>query len=762
MGEGVRLEAAGGLAIEFDGTGGRVCWETHDWWGPAGLHLAAHPDTLRADRFVPFEGGDDLGHYKGSEVRWEPVPRAIRTLVRAYDRRSIVVFRTEVLEDVQDLATGTFAEPSVSWPCFRPAEREEGGVPEGTRSFGYQYTEFGLPTFSDPDFSTFFLLGHRPPAVQPLFLVAPDGRTMMLAPLDAFHEQVFSVPSGTDGGASTVRCGWHGDLDRLPRGFATEIALFAGPGPRELLDAWAELLLRRHATIRSSRYADEGIGRLSYWTDNGAAYWYRTEDGMKVPETLGRVADNLRDRDVPVRAFQLDSWFYPHQVLRPFDTDDWEVPPTGLVRWEPREDVLPDGIVDLRKRLGDPPLILHSRHFSAESPYFERYPSWLDGDRAHPSEPDLLDHLLEQAASWGAITYEQDWMVETFLGVRGLREEPGRARAWQESIDRAADAHGLTLQWCMATPADFMQTVTLRRLTSVRTSGDYRYIVGNGALWAWFLYTNALARSLGLWPFKDVFFSSPTGEGRDGDPHAEAEALLATLSAGPVGIGDRLGRTDRDVVMRTCRSDGVLVKPDVPIAALNRCFGGNVFTEGGPLIGEAHTDHAAGRWIYLASFNAWRKEQPIRFRIELADLGPDRPNGPVLAYDWRSGDFARLDPDGGFDLELTPLDWDYRVLCPILPENVAVVGDTSLYATAGDRRVRGVAVRDGQVEVDVVGAPGESVEITGWAARPPAAVVGWSSHGEEELSVSREARTGLWRVPLVLGSGGRLRLRIEV
>ena len=186
-----------------------------------------------------------------------------------------------------------------------------------------------------------------------------------------------------------------------------------------------------------------------------------------------------------------------------------------------------------------------------------------------------------------------------------------------------------------------------------------------------------------------------------------------------------------------------------------------MFTEGGPLIGEAHTDHAAGRWIYLASFNAWRKEHPIRFRIELADLGSDRPNGPVLAYDWRSGDFARLDPDDGFDLELAPLDWAYRVLCPILAENVAVVGDTTLYATAGDRRVRGVEVRDGHVEVDVVGAPGESVEITGWAARPPSRVVGWSSHGEEDLSVSRESRTGLWRVPLVLGSSGRVRLQIH-
>ncbi len=76
--------------------------------------------------------------------------------------------------------------------------------------------------------------------------------------------------------------------------------------------------------------------------------------------------------------------------------------------------------------------------------------------------------------------------------------------------------------------------MTLRNVTSIRTSGDYKYVIGSGALWSWFLYGNALARALGLFPFKDVFLSRPDGDGpRDGDPHAEAEALLSALSAGP-------------------------------------------------------------------------------------------------------------------------------------------------------------------------------------------------------------------------------------
>ncbi|MCX5738877.1 MAG: hypothetical protein NTZ61_10370 [Proteobacteria bacterium] len=147
------------------------------------------------------------------------------------------------------------------------------------------------------------------------------------------------------------------------------------------------------------------------------------------------------------------------------------------------------------------------------SPYFATHDAWHDGDRAHPKDAALYAKLLHQAASWGVLTFEHDWLIECFLGVRGLREAPGRARAWQEGLDAAAGEQGLTLQWCMASPADAFQSVTLRNVTSIRTSGDYKYLIGSGALWSWFLYGNALARALGLQPFKDVFLSFRDGDG---------------------------------------------------------------------------------------------------------------------------------------------------------------------------------------------------------------------------------------------------------
>ena len=125
-------------------------------------------------------------------------------------------------------------------------------------------------------------------------------------------------------------------------------------------------------------------------------------------------------------------------------------------------------------------------------------PTWIDGDYAAPSTPEAYERWLDQCVAWGVETLEHDWLVEVFFGVRDMRSEPGRATHWQEGIDAAARDRGITLQWCMGTPADFAQTTTLTQVTSVRTSGDHGYIATAGQLWAWFCTTNSLARSLDL------------------------------------------------------------------------------------------------------------------------------------------------------------------------------------------------------------------------------------------------------------------------
>jgi hypothetical protein len=648
-----------------------------------------------------------------------------------------LVFRIEALRDLDGLATGRFADPAVGWPVFTPADRHADGIDHDARALAFLGCEFALPTRARADLDGWMTLPGRPATAWPLLVRAGDGRTVLLAPLDSFHDQTIGVNGGT------LRCGWHGDLDSVPAGFATEMILLGGSGPRECLDRWARLLLERAGTRRPGRYADALTTRPSYWTDNGAAYWYRTEPGHDAAGSIVAAVQDLRAQGVPLGAVQLDSWFYPHAVLRPFDTDEWEVPPTAMLAWEERTDVFPDGIADLRSRLGDPPLVAHIRHLAAAAPIAGEVPTAIDGDGEHavPTTPAAYERWLDQCLTWGVETFEHDWLVDVFHRNRWLRERPGRARAWQEGIDAAARERGITLQWCMATPADFAQTVTLSQVTSIRTSGDHGYIATAGQLWAWFCTTNALARALGLTPFKDVFRADPEVAGDLGEP----EALLSVLSTGPVGLGDRVGRFDPRLAWRCCRADGVLVKPHVPVAATDdSILSVSPSTPPRPLVAECWSDHPAGRWTYLLAMHCRPGEEPVHGQVALGSLGEAAPAGDSIAWDWRSGTAERVGPAHEWTVTLEHEHWWYRVLAPVLPGGLAVIGDVSKYVPAGDSRIEVVTEADDAVRIVVKGA-GETVTVTGWAERAPA-----SGDGD----VRWDSSTGLWTIEVTVPARG--------
>jgi hypothetical protein len=45
--------------------------------------------------------------------------------------------------------------------------------------------------------------------------------------------------------------------------------------------------------------------------------------------------------------------------------------------------------------------------------------------------------------------------------------------------------------------------------------------------------------------------------------------LVATLSTEPVGPGDRVNYTNAQRVMKCCRQDGLILKPDRPLTTIN-------------------------------------------------------------------------------------------------------------------------------------------------------------------------------------------------
>src|SRR5437870_4614445 len=83
---------------------------------------------------------------------------------------------------------------------------------------------------------------------------------------------------------------------RLRTGFVTELAIVGGLGPRECLTKYGALIQDRNGTKRPAADADALGRKVSYWTDNGSAYWYRTETGSDTTATLRSAIKDLRGR----------------------------------------------------------------------------------------------------------------------------------------------------------------------------------------------------------------------------------------------------------------------------------------------------------------------------------------------------------------------------------------------------------------------------------------------------------------------------------
>ena len=577
----------------------------------------------------------------------------------------LVLRATQALSGI---ATGRFAQPSASVRLQVDGE---------ANFLGFAYTQFALPVIAGPELDFDFnpAPNLRSPSVLGMLLARVGRRYVWLAPLDQPHEQVIAVVDGT------LRWGWHGDLDDVPSGFSTTLGIFEGDSVGEVLERWGTTV--RAGQPRRRRDGNAVTSHLSYWTDNGAAYWYRTEAGRSMGASVADAVEALVANGVPVHAVELDSWCYQHEVPRPITEIGYpeEVPPSGMLKWEARRDAFDptdgdDPIEQFGRRLGNPPLVIHARHISPASPYLAEGEWWVDKLAAQPVDPTFFRRWFDDARRWGVCAIEQDWMLLYWFGVRALRAVPSRAADWQRTLDALAAEADVGLIWSMATPADLVLAAALAQVVAVRTCDDYRFAADAALLWTWYLTVNRVVGPLGLPAFKDCFFSRPRpagGDAIDGDEHAEVEALLACMSAGPVGIGDRLRCTDPEIVMRTCDDDGRIRHVDHPLSLIDECLFGEP-ARGERLAWATTTSTRAGEvWTYVVALNTSTDRRIVADKIGLADIGV---LDEASVYDWRR---RTVSMTGSIAAELAPRDWALWVCAPLGER--ADTGDLDKYVT---------------------------------------------------------------------------------
>lgn len=608
-------------------------------------------------------------------------------------------FTHQVYEESQDaalsdIATGEFELPALSYPAIP--------VPtEYKHLLNFQITPF-LPPWRKAI-----------PTNGPLVLFTDELDVIVFSPLDHFFISLVSFEE------AEIRYGLIGDVNDVPAGFTHRFIKVEGKGINATIARWGELMREEYQTDIRDPYADPGLSYIGYWTDNGAYYYYNTEPEMNEEDTLLAVKADADAMGIPYGYFQLDSWWY----FKEFNSG--LLPGTGLVLWEPQPEMFPEGLTAFQQKLGLP-LILHNRWFAEENNYLEMDDFVFHKGMALPKGRAVYDRFMEDAVKWKAFTYEQDWLVTQYWGIPWLREAPGRAKLWMDNMHGAAADKGLTMQLCMSGAAHLLDSLRRPAVTTIRTSTDYQPSVSKETYYGQFHTINMLAAAVGLWPFKDNFHSS--------EDHAEAEALISTLSAGMLGAGDQIGVADKALIMRSCRADGLLLKPDRPVTPIDAMF----LEHQRPYITATESKREGlGSWTYMAAYHLAREHEERDYEDELhallmyegQDLGdmfvwPDAVSdwrvdpvsdlgikGPVVLYDWRKAE-ARI-VDAAFDMQPFPHLYDhaYYVFAPILDNGLALIGEADKFVTLADKRFTEIQVSENALEITLAGVPGEAVSL---------------------------------------------------
>jgi hypothetical protein len=627
-------------------------------------------------------GRDPVGPFQEIRFTWQgKVSRA--GSIRLYDGAPIVSFSSEFPKG------GDNAEPFpvlTGYPSFASHLSYDGVF--GT----YQFSQWG--------------------ADGPWILFDPADDAFLLSP--ASH---FMTAALTHGGDGSLSSGIASQVASLPAGFEQRTVLVFGHGINSVFETWGQAMTAWNGKRRPANDADVVLDRIGYWTDNGASYYYRTEDGRSYPQTLQDAVSAFRAAGVEPGYVQLDSWWYPKGHADLWDSTD-DPYRGGQYRLEAAPALFPQGLGAFAQALGLP-LVTHARWIDPASPYRAQYR--ISGNVS--TDPAYWRDRMQYLRAAGVVTYEQDWLSGPAVAERNLTDPD----AFLDGMALAAKEAGLSLQYCMPLPRHYLQGTRYDNLYTIRTSNDHF----TRARWDEFLFDARLASSLGEWPWTDVFASTE-----------RSNLLISTLSGGPVGVGDAVAGFSRQLAA-AARPDGVLVKPDtalVPIDAtyLARATGGKA-----AFAASAETRQGVGRVVYLFAYaRTGTGQAPLD--VSPRDLGL---SGEVYVYDFFAGKGARQSAADRL-IRQVPEEGAYFVLVPIGRSGIAVLGDTSKFVSLGKKRI--AISDDGEVDLKLSFAPGEAAVTISLdsAARP---IVSAVSGAVESLAF--DAGPDLWRLTVAPAAG---------
>jgi hypothetical protein len=504
-------------------------------------------------------------------------------------------------------------------------------------------------------------------------------------------------------------------------------------------------------------------------TDNGG-YWY----GNHVPtaDNLTAVVKSIAALNISLGSLQLDPFWYHNGD---------ENTNNCALSWQPREDLFPQGLVAFRKAIGGMPLILYSSLWCSTTQFvldFEAHgfrfvnSTWFnagfDEGIFAQADPDtalaFYDYIFtEHAAEIDGGGFETDFMDFSALLVPEFNTQLGAAAGWLAGMWGAAAKHGLPSQQCMSLPSMILNALDHPAVTNARASEDD--FPTNPSRWQ-IGYTALFLGPVAVRPFFDVLWTQAV---QPGNPYGlarrsnvELEVAVATLSMGPIWIGDGAGLTNKTLVDQFAAANGSLLHPSRPATPVDAMYSSTA--PQGAEVWSTFTLAPAASGLDASSHVVLVVDVAEPFKLPLASLWPFAPASRAAKH---TTDQAAWLPcsDGSANCERTARDvgiattggwyasshnapcaagmqstdcleyvkpgqealvvqtgklnsttgdhaWDLLTLVPELGPGFAFLGLSNTLIRASPQRVTAIAVSDSNVHVTVTGTPLERVAAT--------------------------------------------------
>jgi len=671
------------------------------------IHNQIKYSNLNLKSYLEKNASDNLGAHKLIKLTLKLDHSNIEVIatIKEYPNQFYVVFGLEFPNGLSNTATGKYNELITSFPCFKNAS-------PNTNIFTYRDAIFCHPSRGPKATSA------------PVVFYDDDLNCFIVSPLDGFLNTAISIEKD-----NFVRCGIQGEIKQLPEGFTQEFIIYFGKGVNKSMEELGDLLLKYHDSQRKDPYANLTVSHLSYWTDNGAHYYYRTEKGLSYEDSMVAIKDYFKKHNIPIESYNFDSWWYLKylsptkttlsKVFKPL----FRILGGGLfgntIRWETDPRCFTTDLKTFHDEKFNKSIIAHGRRWHPNSPYLEKYDFITYKDSSVPLKKDFWDWLMKYAKDSGIDVYEQDWMKNHVKSIPFLRENINAQEEWLKNMALSAKGNDVDVFYCMQTPGMVLYSVKHPNINIARSSGDYNHRWPPSFRYIWCTQANILLNMVGINSHQDVFRSKSLDKIKykfRTEKYPEFKCLVQILTAGLVAPGDRKEDVNWPLLKKTCRNDGLLLKPDKALTPNDLMFKKHRKY----YIADTCSIRQDLIWRYVLIANIWPKRAKESF-VTPDELGYDEDK--YILYDYYNDNISPITKEEKINVGfLKKYEHRYYILCPITKSGLALIGCPDKFVTCSKKQFPSIESDEQSLSFSVEDIKDTEVSVLVYSEKPPSSI----------------------------------------